>query len=62
MTEYTYGTDEKCIKNLVARPERRDHLGRPRHRWKGNKYNGSKINLILICRLVSSSLVEDPVA
>jgi hypothetical protein len=33
--------DKKCIENLVAKPEGKRPLGRPRRRWE----NSSKIDL-----------------
>jgi hypothetical protein len=32
----THGRDEKCIKVLVGKPERKRRLGRPRRRWEDN--------------------------
>jgi len=32
----TYGEEEKCIQELVGKPEGKRPLGGPRHRWEDN--------------------------
>jgi hypothetical protein len=32
----THTRDEKCIKNLVGKPQGNRLLGRPRHTWEDN--------------------------
>jgi hypothetical protein len=32
----TYGGEERCIQDLVGKPEGRRPLGRPRRRWEDN--------------------------
>ena len=35
-TRSTYGTVQKCIRDLVGKPEGKRPLGRPRRRWEDN--------------------------
>jgi hypothetical protein len=32
----TYGRNEKCIQNLVRKPEGKRQIGRPKHTWEDN--------------------------
>jgi len=31
-----YGGDERCVQDLVGKPERKRPLGKPMHRWENN--------------------------
>jgi hypothetical protein len=36
MENDVHGREEKCIHDLVGKPQRKIMIGRPRHRWENN--------------------------